>query len=591
MKLSVIVALKKIQIENVKGISNRTFELDILPNKPSLLVAPNGFGKSSFACAFVSLQNNKISVQDDHLHQNNQELEARLLIEYQDQAGIVHSLKADSTSNTISEHFSWFVINNQIKAKGTGRNFGGRTTVSADITIEPVILIDTIPEQNNFSYSYTNQKANFGKNGKILPNISDYFKNFKFIKALGDYYNALDRISLVGNQNLITEIISDINGQSGTADNINRWIKENKIQQLSAIEPLNILAQYIMQFNIGVQELTQSFLTAIQIHYEYQRNKQQFKKAIKYSNYRLEKTEYEVMLSAFNTSWCNISPKESRSKLIVEFPKANKISNGQRDVITFITLLFKAQKKLKGPNSILIIDEVFDYLDDANLVAVQYYITKLIKKFKDEGRRLYPLILTHLNPFYFKNFAFNNQKVYFLDRKDIQSEAAMIKLLRKRNEAAIKDDVSKFLLHYNPEEISKRIEFQILELRETWGESDNFYNFINGEALKYISESVEFDPLAVCCAVRVAVEKYSYQQLVSEESKQKFITTFKTRDKLGYAEEVGAIIPEYFYLLGVIYNEGMHWKEGQDNISPIAAKLENQTIRYLIKQIMNLSTC
>lgn len=585
------MALKKIQIENVKGITNRTFELDILPNKPSLLVAPNGFGKSSFACAFASLQNNKISVHDNHLHQNNQELEARLFIEYQDQAGIVHSLRADPTSNTISEHFSWFVINNQIKAKGTGRNIGDRTSISADITIEPITLIDTIPEQNNFSYSYTNQKSTFGKNGKILTNISSYFNDLKFITSLSNYYPDLDKISLVRNQDLIAEIISDINGQLGTSENINIWINQNKIQNFSAIEPLNRIAQHIIQSNLGVQEPAQSFLTAIQIHYEYQKNKLQFKKAIKYSNYKLEKSKYQELLSAFNNSWRNIAPREKGSKLIVEFPKAHQISNGQRDVITFITLLLKAQKKLKGPNAILIIDEVFDYLDDANLVAVQYYITKLIKKFKDEGRRLYPLILTHLNPFYFKNYAFKNQKVYFLNKKDIQSEPSMIKLLRKRNEETIKDDVSKFLLHYNPEEISKRIEFQILELRETWGESDNFYKFINDEALKYISESVEFDPLAVCCAVRVAVEKYSYQQLVNEDSKHRFITTFKTRDKLEYAEEVGATIPEYFYLLGVIYNEGMHWKEGQDNISPIAAKLENQTIRYLIKQIMNLTTC
>ena len=114
-------------------------------------------------------------------------MEARLFIEYQDQAGMVHSLKADFTSNTISEHFSWFVINNQIKAKGIGRKFGGRTTVSADITIEPVTLIDTIPEQNNFSYSYTNQKTNFGQNGKILTNISNYFNNLKFITALSNY--------------------------------------------------------------------------------------------------------------------------------------------------------------------------------------------------------------------------------------------------------------------------------------------------------------------------------------------------------------------------------------------------------------------
>jgi len=59
------MTLKKITIEHVKGISNRNFELNILANKPSLLVAPNGFGKSSFATAFNSLQTNKLSV---HCH-------------------------------------------------------------------------------------------------------------------------------------------------------------------------------------------------------------------------------------------------------------------------------------------------------------------------------------------------------------------------------------------------------------------------------------------------------------------------------------------------------------------------------------------
>ena len=43
--------LKVIEIENIKGIGHKRFALDIWPNKPSLLVAPNGFGKSSFAVA------------------------------------------------------------------------------------------------------------------------------------------------------------------------------------------------------------------------------------------------------------------------------------------------------------------------------------------------------------------------------------------------------------------------------------------------------------------------------------------------------------------------------------------------------------
>mgnify|MGYP002621517456 CR=1 FL=1 len=41
--------LKIIEIENTKGIRHKRFAQDIWPNKPSLLVAPNGFGKSSFS--------------------------------------------------------------------------------------------------------------------------------------------------------------------------------------------------------------------------------------------------------------------------------------------------------------------------------------------------------------------------------------------------------------------------------------------------------------------------------------------------------------------------------------------------------------
>ena len=33
--------IQSITIENIKGIKNLTFNLDIIPNKPSVLVAPN----------------------------------------------------------------------------------------------------------------------------------------------------------------------------------------------------------------------------------------------------------------------------------------------------------------------------------------------------------------------------------------------------------------------------------------------------------------------------------------------------------------------------------------------------------------------
>ena len=80
-------------------------------------------------------------------------------------------------------------------------------------------------------------------------------------------------------------------------------------------------------------------------------------------------------------------------------------------------MLFKAREKLTKPSNILIIDEVFDYLDDANLVAVQYYITKFIDEMKQEGKKIYPLILTHLDPSYFRTFAFKDLKIYYLNKQ------------------------------------------------------------------------------------------------------------------------------------------------------------------------------
>ncbi len=419
----------------------------------------------------------------------------------------------------------------------------------------------------------------------MLPNITQFPSSPKFVKGIGDKFNELDRIGQVRNSQAIADLVAEINQQDGTADQLLSWIEANKLAELEAIEPLKLVAEIILSSNLGITARHIAFLAAIQISRLYDADKPKFKRAQKYASYLIEKKQYLQMLAAFNTSWCAIIPKEKGRKLVVEFPKAKHISNGQRDVITFVALLHRAQNRLRGRNGILIIDEVFDYLDDANLVAVQYYITKMIDRYKEEGRRLYPLILTHLNPHYFKSFVFSKQKIYYLDKRNINANPAMIKLLRNREKPSIEQDVSKHLLHYHPDDINKRQEFEALNLKATWGEGQNFNTFIEEECRKYAENEADFDPLAVCCAVRNLVEKNAYQQLQSQVDRDTFINTYKTRNKLEFAESVGASIPEYFYLLGVIYNESMHWREGQDNLSPIAAKLENSTVRSLICKV------
>jgi len=588
------MTIENITIENIKGIEHRSFDLNIIPNRPSLLVAPNGFGKSSIATAFNSLLATRIGLHDDDLREQNNDHLPSLELRLKKTDNTVITVNADASSNTIYREIASFVINGQLKVKATSQNFGGRSISRGSLVINPVVLVDNIPDSVAFNYSYLAMKTLFGSNGKVLPNIQNLLSNKSFIRKVDSQYKNLSKLIQVRNKATIDRVKEDVNAQSGSGSSptLQAWVAANKLVDLERIEPLLNVAQIIRKSESTLISRELSILAAIQLSDFYHQDKDRFKKAVKYSVYKVDKEEYDALLSSFNTTWKSIRTKKSGSKLLVEFPKAHQISNGQRDILSFIALLFKAKKKLNKQYNILIIDEVFDYLDDANLISAQYFITKFIEEMKLEGRTIYPLILTHLNPRYFKNFAFSKQKTYYLDKADEGLVGNNFRrLLMKRNEATIKQDVSKYLLHYHPDHINKRAEFRTLGLAETWGERDNFQQFITEHIQKYLSEESGFDPLAVCCAVRTEIEKNIYNQLSDATSKTEFLGGLEcskgTKNKLKFASGLGVTIPESYYLLGIIYNDGMHWKDNQDNVSPAASKLEHPIIHKLIAEIFN----
>ena len=421
-------------------------------------------------------------------------------------------------------------------------------------------------------------------NSRVLPNSNAALSNLILVEKLSENYQALQRANGERIQERIENVIADINGQQGTAQELLDWITVNRLNDLKQIDYLNTIGNIINEFDIGYNSEAKSYLTAIQLVWLYNQAPTNFKNACTYNNYRLDKQRFDNTLATFNCTWKNIRSSETRGKLVVKFPKTIHISNGQRDILSFISMLFKAKRNLKKPANILIIDEVFDYLDDANLTAAQYYITTFIKEFDALGKSIYPLILTHLNPNYFKNFAFSNQKVYYLDKTTIQVSPHLIRLIRNRENITIKDDLDKYLLHYDPGIINKRAEFRALSLPELWGEGTNFILHLNNEVTNYLTNQ-PYDPFAVCGALRVKIEEIAYNKLQSNDARTTFLSTHKTRSKLEKAEEMGIVSPESHYLLGIIYNEGMHWKDNQDNVSPIASKLENLTIKKLIRDV------
>lgn len=338
--------IKKIEIQNVKGIGSATpngrYEFDLYPNKPIIFVAPNGFGKSSLLIAFKSMNTRKIKLEKNDYFENNEENKPSIKISYVDNNNNLQEKVATEDSNEINDVFDWFVINNQVFAKAKKSRIAGAVVASASLETPPIILIKTIPEKAQFQYSIKNQKENFGNNSKILTNISVLYKNKKLINELNKFHTILGRISGQRVQQKISEFITRVNMQNGTKEDLLTWVENNELETLDSIPNLFEIVELLKSFDLGFNNISENYLSAIQIAYDFNENQQEFKSATKWSNYNLEKEKYKNLFKDFNSSWKIFEPKEKKGSLIIEIPQACHISNGQRDIMCFIALLKQA---------------------------------------------------------------------------------------------------------------------------------------------------------------------------------------------------------------------------------------------------------
>jgi len=583
--------LESIEIENVKGIGNKTFLVNLFPNKPSIFVAPNGFGKSSLGCAFESLKTTKLELDEKNYHLNNSSLIPKLTVTL-DATNYI----ADNTSNNIKTKFDYFVINSPLRAKAKRFRVGGQTLATASLESESIELISTIPDKVNFDYSVSTMASTFGTNGKILPNIKTNLlvdKSFWYLFSkkvdISDFNKKIIFI------NLLVPIIDRINTQRGTVNQLMAYIEENELSNFSQIQPLENLSNIIREFGY---EVVESYLIAIEIASLSQTPS--FKNALAYTLYLLEKEFYNDLISSIDTTRHNIQVKEekkskrsSKKKLLVEFPSADQMSNGQRDILSFIAQIQKARRSFNKQHCILVIDEVFDYLDDANLVAFQYYVTNILEEFKQQDRYIYPILLTHLDPLYFNHFSFNKHKlqIKYIANNSTRTQSVFLNIVKKRNDVNIKDDVSKHHFHYHPDDIDLQDKFQALTLRRVWGKSHDFYQEVFTEVEKYLQNPPEeYDCIAISFGVRIKIEKKLYSLLTTDEQRRVFLEEKNngTKYKLEYcANDLGMNVPETYFLLGLIYNDNLHWKNNRDIETLLISKLENMTIKKMIEEIFS----
>jgi len=564
-----------VQIENIKGIKNATFDFrDFYPNMPVLGVAANGFGKSSFAVAFSSLNTKRLELEKSHYHKGDASLPPSLRVRCAMQDGSTLELEATATKNDIAKEFDVFVVNSQLKVRAVAKKQGAFTSASGTIEVNTIVLVNTIPPKIKLAYSAPAARASFGPSGKILPNIATLLANFEFLARL----NGIDIAKYGGAavSTALAEFKALANGVNGTAPAILGALPDT----VSTLPVLAQISALFAELSIDFGGPVRAALAAMQVADTWSSRKEDFRKAIKRAQYEVDRAMLTESLAALKSTWRNVAPTEEKGKLVVSFPSAHEISNGERDILTFVGMLLQASRKLQASQSLLIVDEIFDYLDDANLLVCQYHLTQLMSKFKQQGRKLFVLILTHLQPGYFKNFTFANQKVEYFSRSPSTSDVVE-KIVLARADATLEASLAPHFFHYSPANADLTTEFAANGLDLNLARSADFHSHLFKQLDRYVNNQ-SYDPISVCCAVRLKIEKKVYDQL-APPLQPEFLSTFKTAAKLDYAGQ-HIDIPELYYLLGVIYNEVAHLRRRQDNHSGLFSKLSNLTVQHMIRE-------
>jgi hypothetical protein len=586
--------IKSIAVENVRGISYRkhVFETpDMLGNKFHVLVAPNGYGKSSLAAAFDCLKPRSLKIRPSLLHKDDVANKAKLEISYMED-GVEKTLKADDTRNDISKVFSISVINSKLKPRAVAKTgFRQFAKPTASLIVEPITLVDKVPNRPENRFAASGLKKAFGAAGKILPNIQEFLENDRLM----GHILSLPDIAKFGQKKvwkLIEPIVAAINGQTGTVLHLITWVEQNKLQDLKEIPELAAIADLFVGFS-QVNEVNR-FLIAYQFAKAYADDAGALMEHKIWRTYLASKQRCVDLLASVNSNpaWINVSVRETKGKLIAEFPVATKMSNGQRDLLVFVAQLMKAEFDLTGERAILLVDEVFDYLDECNMLFAQFYVTRFVERFKANGAVLFPLFLTHLNPEVFKHSILglgkkDIRKIHFLDKaSDSSRRVGIAAMVRVRDDADLKPIIGKHFFHYHPQNCDQVARFKAKNLKETWGKSHDFYAYVFDEFTKYRAGADDADYVAACVAARIAIEKHAFDQIPTADQTRftdEFVTG--TVDKLDFIEQLGFKVPDSHRLLGLLYNEILHHKEQFDYISAIVSKMKNPAIRGMMSEI------
>ena len=599
--------ITNIKVKNIKGYGDPGLDwnLSLTPiksNKINLVVAPNGTGKSSLAVALQYAENVRIELKEKHRHNPYDETFHPLVSITIDG----NTLICDDTVNNIKSVVTPYVINSPLIADTKSYHIpGGGLNAIGQMAIEKIEMQATTPNKNEIKVNTTDIKSSFGKNSKLITTINNNLGDSHFIECIGNMRDIFSKYSAQMRMSMVNAVIDKINSLDGTKEQLRRMIDNSYFSEIEA-EPY--YTQYVSLIGNVYPNLTKLdyFLLFFQLLHLYNHNRDAYNQAVKRAKFDNEWEQFNQELRYLDTTGRNIAAQETGNKVVVEYPLADSISNGQRDLLSFFCRLNKFYRSVnENKNYLLVIDEIFDYLDDANYIAAQYFLSKFMKEC---NANIFVVLFTHLDPAHFRSTVFSEKILNVLYLNDFSAKAtpqmtsflALRQKLDKSNAAEneLYNKISAYFLHYNPSTESIEADLDARNepnLRTSWGRCNIFFQVLIDEVNKYVSGDTAYDPYAVATALRIRIEKKVYVSL-NPNNQNEFLTGTKcktTKQKLNYAEEKGIHVNDIFYMAIPITNDADHltYIKGTNKLDehPLVYKLNHPVLRHIVSEVFDYS--
>lgn len=420
----------------------------------------------------------------------------------------------------------------------------------------------------------------------IVHNLSDYLVKPDFLESIvklsspikpGGYYDRTVN-KFLNSAAAELDAGKPVTGSAAMEDGIRK------------VTPIAKIAAAIKPFLPELSEI-ELYVNAIQLYWVKCDALSEMKAALNYKKYREGRKRVDEMIKSLNTTGLNISLGQSKGKVFLKLSDRSQLSNGELDVMNFATSLVLAREKLSKQVSILIIDEVFDYLDDANLLIAQYFLLQMMEAYKSAGKSLYPILLTHIDPHLMASYRFKVKHVCYFSKESVGKIKGYIRSVLadrdrcKSDDKPTYDDLSARYFHYSPDDGSRCSTEEYLKSKgvpENLRSVKGFRDKCRAELESCISNGA-YDIPMTCCALRTTIEEAAYRQIISPAGKKEFERANGTDAKLAAAGKSGATIPELHHLLGIIYNPALHLDESSHKAAVIGRKLDNQIVRRMIR--------